>query len=200
VAALDLRISELKVWSKGDIGWYTMELDYGVYRSGTGPAASQPAVTRNRCGLRRPKRAGISVLANESFRNAGGAMPVDDRTKAAAPRPVASSSANPSSLIWREWDILEVEDDKHYKAHSTKPATVPIRSMVDDLHTKYADRLCKAPGSSQATIAKGNLNSSSPRRTPGQGRVVVSRSAPKRISLATRRTISGTVDPITTAQ
>src|SRR5437879_10281459 len=29
VTALDLRISELNVWSKGDIGWYTMELDYG---------------------------------------------------------------------------------------------------------------------------------------------------------------------------
>src|SRR4029077_17888828 len=29
VAVLNLRISELKVWSKGDIGWYTMELDYG---------------------------------------------------------------------------------------------------------------------------------------------------------------------------
>jgi len=28
VAALDLPISELKVWSKGDFGWYTMELDY----------------------------------------------------------------------------------------------------------------------------------------------------------------------------
>jgi hypothetical protein len=36
VAALNLPISELKVWSKGDIGWYTMELDY-VRVLGQGP-------------------------------------------------------------------------------------------------------------------------------------------------------------------
>ena len=50
VAALDLPISELKVWSKGDIGWYTMELDY-VRVLGQGPGQERAVLPLRETGV-----------------------------------------------------------------------------------------------------------------------------------------------------
>ncbi len=143
VAALDLPISELKVWSKGDIGWYTMELDY-VRVLGQGPDQQRAVLPLRETGvLERRNGHWILLSWHESLRNASGAMPVDARLNDAAPRTVASSTGQPSVPdLSGEWDILEVEDDKSYRAILDKTGNGPYTQHGGRfVTTKYADRL-----------------------------------------------------------
>jgi len=143
VAALDLRISELKVWSKGDIGWYTMELAYGRIL-GQGPDQQRAVLPLRETGvLERRNGQWVLLSWHESFRNVSDAMPVDDRLNAAAPRTVASSVGQPVVLdLSGEWDILEVEDDKRYKATLDKAGNgLYTQHGGRFVTTKYADRL-----------------------------------------------------------
>jgi ketosteroid isomerase-like protein len=143
VAALDLRISELKVWSKGDIGWYTMELAYGRI-IGQGPDQQRAVLPLRETGvLERRNGQWVLLSWHESFRSVSDAMPVDDRTKAAAPHTVASSTGQPVVLdLSGEWEILEVEDDKRYKAALDKAGNGPYTQHGGRfVTTKYADRL-----------------------------------------------------------
>jgi ketosteroid isomerase-like protein len=143
VAALDLPISELKVWSKGDIGWYTMELDY-VRVLGQGPDQQRTVLPLRETGvLERRNGQWILLSWHESFRNASGAMPVDVQPNASAPRTVASSISQPAVPdLSGEWDILEVEDDKRYKATLDKAGNGPYTQHGGRFITsKFADRL-----------------------------------------------------------
>ena len=143
VAALDLRISELKVWSKGDIGWYTMELAYGRIL-GQEPDQQRAVLPLRETGvLERRNGQWVLLSWHESFRSVSDAMPVDDRTKAAAPRTVASSTGQPVVVdLSGEWEILEVEDDKRYKATLDKTGNGPYTQHGGRFVTiKYADRL-----------------------------------------------------------
>jgi ketosteroid isomerase-like protein len=141
--ALDLRISELKVWSKGDIGWYTMELAYGRIL-GQGSDQQRTVLPLRETGVLE-RRDGHWVLLSwhESFRSVSDAMPVDDRASAATPRTVASSTGQPTVLdLSGEWDILEVEDDKRYRATLDKTGNGPYTQHGGQfVTTKLADRL-----------------------------------------------------------
>jgi hypothetical protein len=143
VAALDLPISELKVWSKGDIGWYTMELDY-VRILGEGSNQQRAVLPLRETGvLERRNGQWILLSWHESFRNAGGAMPVDDRTTPAATRSEASPVGQPDALdLSGEWDILEVEDNKRYRATLDKAGNGPYTQHGGRfVTTKFANRL-----------------------------------------------------------
>jgi hypothetical protein len=144
VAALDLPISELKVWSKGDIGWYTMELDY-VRVLGQGPDQQRAVLPLRETGvLERRNGQWILLSWHESFRNASGVLPVvDDRKKTPAPHTLASSTNRPVALdLSGEWDILEVEDDKRYKAALDKAGNGSYTQHGGRfVTTKFADRL-----------------------------------------------------------
>lgn len=143
VAALDLPISELKVWSKGDIGWYTMELDY-VRVLGQGPDQERAVLPLRETGvLERRNGQWVLLSWHESLRNATGAMPVDDRLKSAVPRTMASSTSQPSAPdLSGEWDILEVEDNKSYKATLDKAGNGPYTQHDGRfVTTQYTDRL-----------------------------------------------------------
>jgi SnoaL-like domain len=143
VAALDLPISELKVWSKGDIGWYTMELDY-VRILGQGPDQQRAVLPLRETGvLERRNGQWVLLSWHESLRNASGAMPADDRLKTATPHTVASSASQPSVPdLSGEWDILEVEDNKSYKATLDKTGNGPYTQHDGRfVTTKYTDRL-----------------------------------------------------------
>jgi ketosteroid isomerase-like protein len=143
VASLDLPISELKVWSKGDIGWYTMELDY-VRILGQGPDQQRAVLPLRETGvLERRNGQWVLLSWHESLRNASGAMPVDDRLNDAAPRTVASSTSQPVVPdLSGEWEILEVEDDKRYRATLDKAGNgLYTQQGGQFVTTKYADRL-----------------------------------------------------------
>lgn len=142
VAALDLPISELKVWSKGDVGWYTMELDY-VRILGQGPDQQRAILPLRETGvLERRNGQWVLLSWHESLRNASGAMPVDDRLNDAAPHIVASSTGQ--SVVpdlSGEWEILEVEDDKRYRATLDNDGNgLYTQHGGRFLTTKYADR------------------------------------------------------------
>ena len=142
VAALDLPISELKVWSRGDVGWYTMELDY-VRILGQGPDQQRAVLPLRETGvLERRNGQWVLLSWHESLRNASGAMPVDDRLNDAAPRIVASS--NGQSVVpdlSGEWEILEVEDDKRYRATLDNTGNgLYTQHGGRFVTTKYADR------------------------------------------------------------
>lgn len=143
VSALDLPISELKVWSKGDIGWYTMELDY-VRVLSQGPDQQRTAMPLRETGvLERRNGRWILLSWHESFRNAGGMSPVDNQLNVVAPRTVASSAGQPVVQdLSGEWDILEVEDDKAYKATLDKAGNGPYTQHGGRfVTTKFSDRL-----------------------------------------------------------
>ena len=143
VAAIDLPISELKVWSKGDIGWYTMELDY-VRVLGQGSGQERAVLPLRETGvLERRNGQWILLSWHESFRNVGGAMSVDVQPNTAAPRTVASSiSQSAIHDLSGEWDILEVEDDKRYKATLDKAGNGPYTQHGGRFMTsKLTDRL-----------------------------------------------------------
>jgi ketosteroid isomerase-like protein len=141
--ALDLRISELNVWSKGDIGWYTMELAYGRIL-GHGPDQQRTVLPLRETGvLERRNGQWILLSWHESFRSVSDVIPVDDRTSTAAPRIVASSTGNNTVTdLSGEWDILEVEDDKRYRATLDKAGNGPYTQHGGQfVTTKLADRL-----------------------------------------------------------
>ena len=157
--ALDLRISELKVWSKGDIGWYTMELAYGRIL-GQGPDQQRTVLPLRETGVLE-RRDGHWVLLSwhESFRSVSDAMPVDDRASAAAPRTVASSTGQPTVLdLSGEWDILEVEDDKRYRATLDKTGNGPYTQHGGQvITTKLADRLWQGTWQQPGTDREGGF-------------------------------------------
>jgi hypothetical protein len=70
-------------------------------------------------------------------------MSVDNQLNAAVPRTVASSTGQPAVLdLSGEWDILEVEDDKSYKATLDKAGNGPYTQHGGRfVTTKFADRL-----------------------------------------------------------
>ena len=143
VATLNLRISELKVWSKGDIGWYTMELAYGRIL-GQGSDQQRAVLPLRETGVLE-RRDGQWVLLSwhESLRSVSDALPVNDRTNTSAPRSVASSVDQPTTVdLSGEWDILEVEEDRRYKATLDKTGTGPYTRLGGQfVTTKFADRL-----------------------------------------------------------
>lgn len=141
--ALDLRISELKVWSKGDIGWYAMELAYGRIL-GHGPDQQRTVLPLRETGvLERRNGQWVLLSWHESFRSVSDALPVDARTSGATAHTVASSSNQPAVLdVSGEWDILEVEDDKRYRATLDKAGNGPYTQHGGQfVTTKFTDRL-----------------------------------------------------------
>ncbi len=141
--ALDLHISELKVWSKGDIGWYTMELAYGRIL-GQGPDQQRTVLPLRETGvLERRNGQWVLLSWHESFRSVSDAMPVDARMSSATAHTVASSSGNNTVLdVSGEWDILEVEDDKRYRATLDKAGNGPYTQHGGQfVTTKFSDHL-----------------------------------------------------------
>ena len=142
VSTLELPISELKVWSKGDIGWYTMELDY-VRILGQGPDQERAVLPLRETGvLERRKGQWVLLSWHESFRNPSGTIAVEDRGKPPAPRTVASSAGQPAIPdLGGEWEILEVEDNKTYKATLDNAGNGPYTQHGGRfVTTQYADR------------------------------------------------------------
>jgi ketosteroid isomerase-like protein len=139
--ALDLRISELKVWSKGDIGWYTMELAYGRVL-GQGPDQQRTVLPLRETGvLERRNDQWVLLSWHESFRSVSDAMPVDNRMNTATPHTVASSTGESTVVdLSGEWDILEVEDDKRYRATLDKAGNGPYTQHGGQfVTTKFSD-------------------------------------------------------------
>jgi hypothetical protein len=143
VAKLEIPITELKVWTKGTVAWFTMELDYIRY-VGEGPDQRRTVLPLRESGVLE-QRGGQWVLLSwhESLRNMQLGASLAQRPTTSSPQRLVSntpSSATPD--LSGEWDILEVEDDKRYKATLDKAGNGPYTQHGGRFTTtKYADRL-----------------------------------------------------------
>lgn len=142
-AKLDIPITELKVWTKGDIAWFTMEVNYirTVTRGAEQHRATLPL--RETGVLERRDGRWVLLSWHESFQNSGAAVPLADAARAT----VSSSQTSPTNHaagadLSGEWDILEVEDNKTYKATLDKSGNGPYTQQGGRfVTTKFEDRL-----------------------------------------------------------
>lgn len=139
---IEIPIRELKVWTKGDLAWYAMEIDY--IRTVTTGNDSQRALLPLRESGVLERRNGQWVLLSwhESFRNAGGAVSLGGRQPSPSLALTVSSAALAVPDLSGEWDIREVEDDKRYRATLDKAGNGPYTQHGGRfVTTQFADRL-----------------------------------------------------------
>jgi len=143
VAKLEIPIHELKVWTKGTLAWFTMELDYIRYVR-DGSSERRTVLPLRESGVLE-QRGGQWVLLSwhESFRDMQLGVPLAQRATTPSPQHLVSNAQLSSTTdLSGEWDILEVEDDKHYKATLDKTGNGPYTQHGGRfVTTKYADRL-----------------------------------------------------------
>lgn len=142
-AKLELPIRELKVWTKGDLAWYTMELDY-IRTVIQGHEQHRALLPLRETGVLE-RRDGQWVLLSwhESFRNSGGAIQLSDKPPDQPAVTLASPAKNQAAQpdLSGEWDILEVEDNKTYKAMLDKTGNGPYTQQGGRfVTTKFEDR------------------------------------------------------------
>ena len=138
---IEIPIRELKVWTKGDVAWYAMEVDY--IRTVTSGNDLQRALLPLRETGVLERRSGQWVLLSwhESFRNAGGAVTLNDRQPSPPAFTLAGSSTQTPDLSG-DWEILEVEDDKRYRATLDKTGNGPYTQHGGRFTTtQFANRL-----------------------------------------------------------
>jgi hypothetical protein len=143
VAKLEIPIYELKVWTKGTVAWFTMELDY-IRFVGDGPDQRKTVLPLRESGILE-QRAGQWVLLSwhESLRNMQLSTSLTQRPTTPTPQHLVSNGQLSSIPdLNGEWDILEVEDDKHYKATLDKTGNGPYTQHGGRfVTTKFVDRL-----------------------------------------------------------
>ena len=120
---LEIPIHELKVWAKGDLAWYAMELDYIRYVT-EGSSLTRTVLPMRETGVLERRNGHWQLLSwHESLRSA---MRGGTQTSFEAAQAQHLGNATPLD-IRGDWDILEVEDDKRYRAtldqHGNGPYT-----------------------------------------------------------------------------
>jgi hypothetical protein len=138
---LEIPITELNVWTKVDVAWFTMELDYTRY-VGKGTDLKRTVLPLRETGvLERRNGQWVMLSWHESFRSAQMAGPVAQVPSASAgTRLVSNPPGATQPDLSGEWEILEVEDDKRYKATLDKSGNGPytqhggqfVTTMFDD--------------------------------------------------------------------
>ncbi len=141
VDKLELPIRELRVWSRGDVAWFTMELDYIRF---IGRGADQRKIVHplRESGVLE-KRENRWVL--HSWHESPRALPLLTPTSQAIPssdlRTVNAQSAATPDLSG-EWDIIEGDNDKRYRATLDRAGNGPYTQHGGRfVTTKFADRL-----------------------------------------------------------
>ncbi len=143
VAKLEIPIHELKVWTKGTLAWFTMELDY-IRFVGEGPDQRKTVLPLRESGVLEQREGHWVLLSwHESLRNMQlGASLAQRSTTSSQQHLVSSAPLSSTPDLSGEWDILEVEDDKRYKATLDKAGNGPYSQHGGQfVTTKYADRL-----------------------------------------------------------
>jgi len=142
-AKLEIPIRELKVWTKGDLAWYTMEVDY-IRTVLQGQERHRALLPLRETGvLERRNGQWVLLSWHESFRNAGGAVHLADASSDQPTFTLASTTSGPDAQpdLSGEWDILEVEDNKTYKATLDKSGNGPYTQQGGRfVTTKCVDR------------------------------------------------------------
>ncbi len=115
VHKLELPITYLQVWQKGDLAWFAMELDYIRYFSAVDPTQRMVLPLRETGVLERRDGHWVLVAWHESGRqpDTGLGSALTASTTVTDRHDVVQADLPGVS---GEWDITEVEDNKHYRA------------------------------------------------------------------------------------
>ncbi|NOT23931.1 MAG: SnoaL-like domain-containing protein [Nitrospiraceae bacterium] len=142
VQKLEIPIHELRVWSKGDLAWFTMELDY-IRFVGESTNPKRTVLPLRETGVLERRQGEWMLLSwHESFRTIQLGGPLAQQPTQAASQHLVSNAASSIPDLSGEWDILEVEDDKRYKATLDKAGNGPYTQHGGRfITTKFADRL-----------------------------------------------------------
>lgn len=124
---LEIPIKELKVWTKGTLAWYAMELDYIRYvTDGTG--LTRTVLPMRETGVLEQRDGRWQLLSwHESFRSAQLGGPLMSSSSETSQRATGHAERVSDIDLSGVWEILEVEDDKRYRAtfdqHGNGPYT-----------------------------------------------------------------------------
>ncbi|MDF2458957.1 MAG: uncharacterized protein K0S79_1373 [Nitrospira sp.] len=138
-AVIEIPVRELTVWTRGDLAWYAMEVDY-IRTVTTGSQPQRTLLPLRETGvLERRNGQWVLLSWHESFRNAGGALAVNEHRSVT----LASSDNHLAQTdLSGEWEILEVEDDKRYRATLDKAGNGPYTQHGGRFTTsRFSDRL-----------------------------------------------------------
>ncbi len=144
VEKLEMPITNLKVWTKDDLAWFAMELDYIRYVNEGGQLHHTVIPLRESGVLEKRQGQWLLVSWHESLRAANWPAVAHAQSTAPAPQLVADPGVlrAPAADLSGEWEILEVEDDKRYKATLDKSGNGPYTQHGGHFTTtKFADRL-----------------------------------------------------------
>lgn len=139
---LEIPIHALTVWTKGDLAWYAMELDYIRYVT-DGAVLKRTVLPMRETGVLERRDGRWQLLSwHESFRSAQLGGPPARPPVAASQRQANKVETSSLPDVSGEWDILEVEDDKRYSATLDKHGNGPYTQHGGWFATiKIADRL-----------------------------------------------------------
>jgi len=139
---LEIPIHELTVWSKGDVAWYAMELDYIRYVT-DGPGLKKTVLPMRETGVLERRNGQWQLLSwHESFRSAQLNGPLAQPPASAPHRQAGEADTSSRPNISGEWEIFEVEDDKRYRATVDKHGNGPYTQHDGRFTTtKIAGRL-----------------------------------------------------------
>ena len=142
VLKLEIPIHELKVWTKGDLAWFAMELDY-IRFVGEAADPKRTLIPLRETGVLERRQGQWMLLSwHESFRTIQLGDPLAQRPAPTASQHLVSNASSPIPDLSGEWEILEVEDDKRYKATLDKAGNGPYTQHNGRFTTtKFADRL-----------------------------------------------------------
>ena len=126
VQKFEIPIRELTVWHKGDIAWFTMELDYTRYVKEGAELKRMLLPLRETGVLERRNGQWVMLSFHESFRSAQMNGPLAQSSASPSQQlRVSNPSASAMPDVSGDWDILEVEDEKRYKATFDKNGNGP---------------------------------------------------------------------------
>ena len=142
VQKLEIPIHDLKVWTKGDLAWFAMELDY-IRFVGQAADPKRTVIPLRETGVLERRQGQWMLLSwHESFRTLQLGDPLAQRPAPTASQHLVNNASTPITDLSGEWEILEVEDDKRYKATLDKAGNGPYTQHNGRFTTtKFADRL-----------------------------------------------------------
>lgn len=140
VARLEIPITELTVWTRGDTAWFAMELDYIRY-VGTGKDQLRTVLPLRETGVLE-RRDGQWILLgwHESSRSAGVGMAAASQPPISSVQKTAGTVPIPDATdLSGEWEIQE--EDKSYKATLDRAGNGPYTHQGGRIVTTgYSDR------------------------------------------------------------
>ena len=129
VHKLELPISYLKVWQKGDVAWFAMELDYIRYLTAEDDSERMVLPMRETGVMERRDGRWILVAWHESRRESdtGRGSPLPSQTTSSRGTDSGQADATDRIDLGGKWEITEIEDNKKYYAtldvHGNGPYT-----------------------------------------------------------------------------